>query len=331
MKLKRVWAWCLGPVMAAVMSSAGWARDNLMLSYDEPEYSVLGYAALKFSEKIEELSEGRMTVSTFPEATLAILEEMPTMVRDGSCDMAFIPTALFVRDIPDLGVMDLPFLFENYADAERQLNHSQGTDYIKQRFLEQNIRFMGMATTGFRVLTSREEITPDIKSLAKKTMRIQNNPYHHEIFEGLGMIPVVIRYADLTNALNHHTVVAQENPYINIFNHKYYESQKYLADTNHLLQGIALVLSNITYDELSDEERDWVNRAAEYAIAEEWKVAEDENERARQALLKKGMKMVQFDHEALYRATAPMRDQHAGEYGALIKLMHVPLDNRGNY
>ena len=131
-------------------------------------------------------------------------------------------------------------------------------------------------TMGFRETTSNQpvESLDDFNGLR---IRVQSNEVHQAIFTALGAAPTIINFSELYTAMEQGTVDAEENPYVNIYSNGYYEVQDYLIETNHVFQVAALLISDSTYNSLTDEQKAWVDEAAAYAADVEWEATETDN------------------------------------------------------
>ena len=89
------------------------------------------------------------------------------------------------------------------------------------------------------MITANKEIkTPN--DLAGLKFRLPSMPLRIAVFEALGATPTVVEFSELYMALKTGTVDAQENPAETIYSYKYYEAQKYLILSRHIVQGVAL-------------------------------------------------------------------------------------------
>ena len=304
---------------AALASANAFAKDNIMLAYADPEDSVFGKAAIAFADKLAEVSGGEMTVTPFPNGTLGAISEIPAMLQQGACDATLIVTSSLVDLCPEMGVFDLPFLFADYDDAYKVV-YGEAGNYLKGKLAEQNMVISDWLTMGFREVTSNKPINSlaDFKGIK---IRTQSNEIHQAIFSALGASPTIISFSELYTALEQGTVDAQENPYVNIYNNTYFDVQKYLIETNHVFQVSALVFSKATMDEFTEQQKQWITEASKYASDVEWQVTKEDNEKARQGAIDKGMTFVKLDHQLLLDATKSVYDQYRGNFGELLKLM----------
>lgn len=310
---------CSLPLAFSLMSGSVLAKDMLMVAYADPEDSIFGKAATAFSEKLTEVSGGAMNCMLFPNGTLGSINEIPAMLQQGTCDVTLIVTSSLMDLCPEVGVFDLPFLFNGYEDARTTINGPVG-EALANKIEEQSMHVGSWLTMGFRETTSSKPISSmaDLKGLK---IRIQSNEVHQDIFNALGASPTVISFSELYTAMEQGTVDAQENPYVNIYSNTYYEVQKYLVETNHVFQVATLLISKQTYDELTDEQKSWVDTAAAYAADVEWQATIEDNEKAKQGCIDAGMQFVTIDHNEMLNATKGVYDKYADRYGELLKLM----------
>ena len=173
---------------------------------------------------------------------------------------------------------------------------------------------------GFRETTSSKPISTvaDFKGLK---IRVQSNEVHQAIFNALGAAPTVINFSELYTAMEQGTVDAQENPYVNIASNAYFEVQDYLVETNHVFQFAAMLVSDETYNSLTDEQKGWVDEAAAYAADVEWQATREDNEAAKQTCIDAGMTLVELDHDELLAATQSVYDTYETQYGSLLDVM----------
>ena len=304
---------------AIFIASTAQAKSNLMVAYADPEDSIFGKAATAFAEKLQEVSNGEMSCTLFPNGTLGAINEIPAMLQQGTCDATLIVTSSLMDLCPEMGVFDLPFLFSSYDDARTIINGEVGK-HLTQKLAEQNMHLASWLTMGFRETTSNKPVN-SIADLKGLKIRVQSNEIHQDIFATLGAAPTVISFSELYTAMEQGTVDAQENPYVNIYSNTYYEVQKYLIETNHVFQVASLLLSKDTYDELSDEQKSWVDAAAAYAADVEWEATKSDNEKAKQGCIDAGMTFVTLDHQQLLDATKPVYEKYGARYGEILKMM----------
>lgn len=171
---------------------------------------------------------------------------------------------------------------------------------------------------GFRNTTASKEVK-NVEDFEGLKIRTQSSDIQMAIFDALGANPTAISFSELYTALQQKTVDAQENPYVNILQSNIFEVNDYLIETEHVFQVASLLISPSTYDELTDEQKGWVDEAAEYATEIERKVCEEDNEKAKETLInEKGMKLVELDKEELRAATESVYEEYS-DYADMVE------------
>lgn len=300
-------------------SGAAAETIDLSVAYADAENSVFAKGADAFAEKLSELSGGTMTCTMYPNGTLGSISEVAAMIQQGTCDVSPIVTSSLVDFCPELGLFDLPFLFTDYDDARTTIEGEIGT-YFSEQLASAGMHVGSWLTMGFRETTSSKPISTvaDFKGLK---IRVQSNEVHQAIFNALGAAPTVINFSELYTAMEQGTVDAQENPYVNIASNAYFEVQDYLVETNHVFQFAAMLVSDETYNSLTDEQKGWVDEAAAYAADVEWQATQEDNEAAKQTCIDAGMTLVELDHDELLAATQSVYDTYETQYGSLLDVM----------
>ena len=128
-----------------------------------------------------------------------------------------------------------------------------------------NVRLMGMADAGFRVTTSNIPVT-SADEFAGLKIRVIQNPYHIAYWQDLGANAVAMDFSEVYVGLQQKTIDAQENPYMNIVANKFYETQDYVIETNHLPHVIVFLMNNELYNSLPEAVQKLVDECAADAV-----------------------------------------------------------------
>ena len=74
--------------------------------------------------------------------------------------------------------------------------------------------------------------------------------------QGLSLIHISMPLGELYGALQNGTAEASEGPYEQLATNKFYEVQKYVIDTNHVYEWVAIFISEKTYQSLPKDLQD---------------------------------------------------------------------------
>jgi TRAP-type C4-dicarboxylate transport system substrate-binding protein len=107
---------------------------------------------------------------------------------------------------------------------------------------------------GARCVTSNKPINSpaDMKGLK---IRVPNAPLYLMFTEAVGANAAPIAFAEVYLALQQGVVDAEENPLPTIKAKKFYEVQKYINLTQHIVNNLVTIVGAPTWKKLSDEEK----------------------------------------------------------------------------
>lgn len=218
-----------------------------------------------FAQRLEELSGGAMACDVLANGLAGTETEIVEGQQMGSMDMSIICGVLQNFDSA-LMFLEWDFLFVNQDHLTEVLRGEIG-DKIEKRILD---------TTGTRVLsvfmrtprlmstTKKIENVDDLKGLK---IRVPEMAARTALWSALGASPTPMSFNEVYTALQTNTIEGQENPINTIVANKLYEVCPYLTVTNHVYGFMYLNIAENTWNKLSEEQRAWVQQAAEEAAA----------------------------------------------------------------
>lgn len=247
----------------AVVAAAN-AQTTLRFGYEAPRSDTQHSAAKKFNELLNAKTKGEIKLSLFPDSTLGNAQTMIGAVRGGTIDLEMSGSPNFSGLVPQLNVIDIPFIFKNRTHAYAVLDGEIGQGLLAQ--LEaQGLKGLAFWDVGFRSFTnSKHPINSpvDIKGLKVRT---NQNPMYIQAFSLLGANPVPMPLSELYTALETRAVDAQEHPIGIVWSAKLYEVQKYLSLTNHGYTPLIVVMNKAKFDNLSPNLQQAIIEAAKEA------------------------------------------------------------------
>ncbi|MGL4790810.1 MAG: TRAP transporter substrate-binding protein DctP, partial [Anaerotignaceae bacterium] len=143
-------------------------------------------AAEKFAEIVAEKTDGAYKVEIYPNGSLGDERTMLEGMQIGTLDMGIITSGPFINFVPEMGVLDMPFLFPSNEAAYAVLDGEIGQDLLS-KFENVNLKGLAYAERGFRNLTNstKEVTTPEDVSGLK--VRVMENEVYISTFESLGV------------------------------------------------------------------------------------------------------------------------------------------------
>ena len=217
---------------------------------------------------------------------------------------------------PSTAIFDLPYLFKNEAAAEEVLDGPLG-DTVGKALEPQGFYLLGWMTQSWRHLTCNKEVTKpaDVAGIKIRTM---DSKYHMAHFNTLGASAIPMAMSELYTALQQGTIDAQENPYTNIVNSRFYEVQKYVVETGHIYDACPLIISTITWKRLTDDQKKIIKEAAAEAVNWERAEVKKDDDLFREQVKKSGTTVIVLTPEQraeFRKAAQPVYDEFVKEQG----------------
>ncbi|HQY29489.1 MAG TPA: TRAP transporter substrate-binding protein [Burkholderiaceae bacterium] len=302
--------------MALAAIGAAQAQTVLKMGYPTSKESHYGVGSTVFCDEIEKGTQGRYKCQHFANSSLGGEREMIEAVQLGTQDVVNTSTGPVGNFVPEVKIVDIPFLFRDYAHARKVLDGQIGQD-ILGKFPSKGLVALAWTENGFRHMTNsvRPIVKPeDAKGLKMRTME---NKVHMEGYKSFGILPTPMAWPEVFTALQQRTVDGQENPIPVILAAKFSQVQKHLSLTGHVYSPALLLLSPKVWNSLSESDRKVFREAALKASAAQRKKVNDDEANGVAELRKQGMEVVEkVDGAAFRQAVGPAYQQYAKEFGA---------------
>jgi TRAP-type transport system periplasmic protein len=313
MKLNKL---ALGMGLALGLMSAASAQTVLKLGYATAASSHYGVGSTVFCDDIEKGTQGRYKCQQFPASALGGEREMIEAVQLGTLDLVNTSTGPVGNFVPEVKIVDIPFLFRDYDHARKVMDGPIGQD-ILTKFPSKGLIALSWTENGFRHMTNSKRPIVKPADASGLKMRTMENKVHMDGYKTFGIQPTPMAFPEVFGALQQGTVDGQENPIPVILASKFSQVQKHLSLTGHVYSPGLLITSPRLMNKLSDADKKVFYDAAQKAkVAQRKKVNDDENNGIAQ-LEKDGMSVVRkVDGQAFRDALVPAYAAYSKEFGA---------------
>ena len=295
--MKSFLAWLVAAcsVMAAGASFAD-APIIIKFSHVVAKDTPKGKAAEKFKELAEAATKGKVKIEIYPNSTLYKDKEELEALQLGAVQMLAPSLAKFgPLGVKEFELFDLPFIFADKKALAKITEGPIGRELLN-KLDAKGILGLAYWDNGFKMMSSNRPIhTPtDMKGLK---MRIQASKVLDEQMRVLGANPQVMAFSEVYQALQTGVVDGAENPPSNLYTQKMHEVQKHLTVTNHGYIGYAVIVNKKFWDKLPADVRTQLENAMREASKYANTIAQQENDRALEAVKKAGTTTVYVPNE----------------------------------
>ena len=300
---------------AVALPAPAAAQTTMKINISVAQNSHYGVAIDAFAREVETRTNGRYKIQTFYAGALGAERESVEGVQLGTLDLTLTSTGPLPNFVPEVAILDIPFLFRDYAHARAVLDGPIGQELL-QKFPPKGIVALAWAENGFRHMTNSKRPVNAPDDLRGLKMRTMENPIHIQAYKQFGILPTPMAFTEVFTALQQGTVDGQENPLSVITAAKLDQVQKNLTLTGHVYSPAVFLMNKAQWDKLSPADRQAFLEAAKEAVkANRARIDEDER-KAVADLRAKGMAVVDnVDKTKFQTALAPVYVDFGKRFG----------------
>jgi tripartite ATP-independent transporter DctP family solute receptor len=301
-------SWTRGALASAALAFAfafsleAGAQTTFKMNIPLAQNTHYGVAIDEFAKQIEQRTAGRYKVQNFYSSALGAERESIEAVQLGTLDLTLTSTGPVPNFVPETAILDIPFLFRDYAHARAVLDGPIGQDLLS-KFDSKGIKALAWGENGFRHMTNSKRPINSPADLKGLKMRTMENPVHIQAYKGFGIIPTPMAFSEVFTALQQGTVDGQENPLSVINGQKLDQVQKYLTLTGHVYSPALFLMSKSQWDKLSAADKQAFMDAVKEAVKTNRARIDDDERNGISALRSRGMQVVTDVDRSQYQAS----------------------------
>lgn len=270
-----------------------------------------------FADRVSELTKGEVKIAVFPSDQLGKQLEITEGVMMGTHDMCQTSDTILSNWVPELGIGNLPFIFNDNSDYRKVFDGPLGEKFAK--LIEPTGAIViGWWENGMRHTTNNvRPITKpaDFKGL---NIRVPEGEVFVDTFKALGANPTVVSFGELYSALQLKAVDGQENPPAHVVTQKFYEVQKYISKTGHIHMSSPILMNKALLDSMPKAYQDAILQAGREMGPIHTKMVEElENEQWKE-IAAHGMKINEVDKAPFREAVKPVIEKFKGKLDAKL-------------
>ncbi len=316
MKFKKT----LFAVLCAGLASSAFAADydlkfGMVAGTSSNEYKAVEF----FAKEVKDASKGKIDISIYPSAQLGDDRSMIKQLKDGALDFTLGESARFQIFFPEAEVFALPYMIPNFDTAKKALFDTKfGKNLLQKINKDLGITVLADAYNGTRQTTSNRAIN-SIEDMKGLKLRVPNAATNLAYAKFVGAAPTPMAFSEVYLALKTNSVDGQENPLPTIDAKKFYEVQKYLALTNHILNDQLYLVGDATMEELPADLQKVVKDAAVKAAQYHTKLFVDGENNLISFFEKKGVTVTKPDLKPFREALKPYYSEYLEKNGEVGK------------
>jgi len=245
-------------------------------------------------------------------------EDILWLVEHGLLTLGYQSSSYLTDRVPELGFVDLPFLFANNAQARGAMDGALGEHLAHKIEAAVNYRILGWFENGFRQISNRVRPVHRPADLAGLRIRVLPSEVQRRTFELLGAVPMRMDLTEAIEMIKAGTIDAQENPFANTVTYGVHKFHRFHTISNHFYISRPIFLHRTAFDAWPAELQTEMRRAVADAVAFQRGLAIEEDREARRAIETQGCEIVELntgEHRQFVAAVQPLLDEAQTTYG----------------
>ncbi len=206
-----------------------------------------------FKPLIERESKGEIKVEVYPNNLLGAEKDFIEGTKIGTVEMALMGVSLSDQ-FPKLMVQEFPYLFNNVRQGFEVLNGEVGREVSKE-LSGIGLKSLGYTVNGARVISNNKKPIYTLSDCKDIKICVPQIRYFADMGTALGFDVVAMPISEIFASLQQKTIEGQENTASSIYSNGWYEVQRYIALTNHIISYSNVVINEGFYNSLSENHK----------------------------------------------------------------------------
>ena len=215
----------------------------------------------RVAKEVKEKSGGRIDIQVFANSQLGTGKEMIESTSSGALQMTTDGAGALGAFLPQLSVIEAPYLWRDAAHkakaAGTPLFAKLNDDLVSKR----GMRMLNITYYGKRHLTTGSKAVKMPADMAGFKLRVPPVDTFRAMAEAWGARATPIAFGELYLALSQGAVDGQENPLPTIQSGKFFEVQKHLILTEHIITPRMVIVNEAFWKGLKPADRDLMSAA----------------------------------------------------------------------
>jgi len=246
-------------------------------------------------------------------------EDILWLVEHGLLTLGYQSSSYLTDRVPELGLVDLPFLFTDTAQARAAIDGNLGR--MLARKIEQRVdyRILGFFENGFRHISNRMRSIHTPADLAGLRIRVLPSEVQARTFALLGAVPLRLDLTEAIAAIAKGEIDAQENPLSNTVTYGVHKFHRFHTLSNHFYISRPIFVHRPSFDGWPDDLKSAMQAEVAEAVAFQRDLHEREEEEGRSAIEAAGGAVAGLsdaEHAAFVAAVRPLHDEARSQYAA---------------
>lgn len=327
---KRILAFGLGMISTGIFLGCGLSKDSknevvvpeYVFTYAEnqPEGYPTTLGAYRFADLVLVRTQGRIKIKVKAGGELGDEVSVMQQIQYGGIDFARISIMTMGEINSKMNVLQLPYLYGGSEHMWKVLDGEIGQDFMSS-LDNDGIIALSWYDAGTRHFYTSEPIN-SLEDMKDKRIRVAESELMEALIKALGAVPVTMAYSDVFSALETGEIDGAENNWPSYTYTEHYKIAKYLTLDGHNRIPELQIVSQATWQKLSEEDQKVIKECARESALYERELWTEQEKASRKIAEESGVVVIELNTEELQKfrdAVLPLYREYGGENQELIE------------
>ena len=270
------------------------------------------YLAMKeLGEKFEEATNGRYTMTIYPNGVLGEQSAMAEFIRTGALQMAIVPCSVPEGYDKDFAIVGTPFLYDDIDHMEKVVENGVFDDLFHST-RKYKFEVLTVYTAGERNVYAKKPVNSaaDLKGMI---IRVNDSPTYIEMVRLMGGSGTTMAQSEVYSALQQGVIDAAENSELVYDDFAHYEVAPYYVYTKHIVHPDVVLASTEFLDSMSEEDRAIFDQLVLESSITEFETFKEKVAEKHDIITEKGTQFCYPDVEEFRALCQPLLDEVANQ------------------
>ncbi len=292
----------------------------LSLAHNLPQTHPVHKGILTFQKVLEEKSGGKLKIKIFPDGQLGSEREVLELLQIGSVAITKVSAATMSNFVPEYNVLSIPYLFRDKEHYFNVIDGNIGKSILEKgsKYWLRGLCYYDAGSRNFYTKNKAIRTPDDLKGLK---LRVMNNQMAINMVNALGGSATPMAYGELYTAIQQGVVDGAENNPPSFVSSNHYEVSKYYTLDEHSSIPDVVLISTKYWNRLSEQEKKWVQEAADESSQVQKKYWETSVEESMKIAKESGVEIIIPDKSLFAGKTKSVAEEFKTNNPALKELV----------
>lgn len=264
MKLnKRVFTLICSILMLLFLAACGDSGDKetsaeeddsivIKVGYISDETHPYALGLQEFTSRVEEKTDGKVTFELHGNGQLGGEREVAEQVQLGTLDMTLVTSAPLSNFVPEVSVIEMPFIFNDIEHVYETLDGDVGEELAK-KIDEHGFKTLGFWENGFHHFTNDDKPITSPEDIKGMKIRTLESDHYVDAFKALGADPTPMAFPELYTSLQQGVIDGAHLPYSVFYEEKIFETQGHYSEVDMLYAAAILIVNEDIFESYPED------------------------------------------------------------------------------